>query len=82
MPSLKPHALYRLSLRECEPDHERELLTYSLEVVCDRGTASTPLLALSPEALMALQRREFRMRRPKVVRLEEWEAPAWPHGPC
>ena len=68
MPSLKPHALYRLNLRECEPDHERQLLTYPLEVVCDRGTVSTPLLALSSEASMAVQRLEFRMRRPKVVR--------------
>ena len=72
--ALKPHALYRLSLRECEPDHERQPLTYQLEVVCDTGTASTPPLALSAEALMALQRVEFRMPGPKVVRVEEWRS--------
>ena len=31
---------------------------------------------------MTLQRKEFRMPGQKVVRLEEWEGPAWPHGPC
>ena len=72
--ALKPHALYRLTLREGEPDHERQLLTNQLEVVCDTDTASTPPLALSAEALMALQRVEFRMPEPKVVRLEEWQA--------
>ena len=72
--ALKPHALYRLSLREDEPDHERQLLTYQLEVVCDPGTAITPPLALSSWALMALQRREFKMPGPKVIRLEEWRA--------
>ncbi len=39
--ALKPHALYRLTLRECEPDHERQLLAFKLEVVCDTGTAIT-----------------------------------------
>ena len=63
---LKPHALYRLTLREGEPDHERQLLTYQLEVVCDTGAAITPPLALSSKALMALQRREFRMPGPRV----------------
>ena len=52
-----------------EQDAE-QLLTYQLEVACDTGTASTSPLALSSEALMALQREEFRMPGPKVVRLE------------
>lgn len=73
---LKPHALYRLTLQEGQPDHERQLLTYQLEVVCDTGTASTPPLALSSWALMALQRQAFRMPGPEVVRLEQWEGPA------
>ena len=34
--------------------------------ICDTGTASTPPLALSSDALMALQRREFRMPRSRV----------------
>ena len=68
--ALKAHALYRLTLVAGEPDHERQLLTYQLDVVCDTGRAITPRLALSAEALMALQRREFRMPRPKVVGLE------------
>ena len=51
---------------------ELQLLMYQLEVVCDTGTAITPPLALSSEELMALQRKEFRMSRPKVVRLDEW----------
>ena len=37
--ALKPHALYRLTLREYEPDHERQLLAFKLEVVCDTATA-------------------------------------------
>ncbi len=37
-------------------------------------TAITPALALLTGALMALQRVEFRMPGPKVVRLEEWPA--------
>ncbi len=37
--ALKPHALYHLAMRECEPDHERQLLTFKLEVVCDTPTA-------------------------------------------
>ncbi len=36
--ALKPHALYRLTLRENEPDHERQLLAFRLEVVCDTAT--------------------------------------------
>ena len=72
--ALKPHALYRLSLRECEPDRELRLLRFRLEVVCDTGNTITPPLALSSTALMALQRKEFRMPGPKVVRLEEWQS--------
>ena len=72
--ALKPHTLYRLTLRECEPDHEWQLLTYQLEVVCDTGTTSMPPLALPSEASMALQRKEFRMPRPKVVRLDGWRS--------
>ena len=72
--ALTPHALYRLTLRECEPDHERQLLTYQLEVVCDTGAASTPPVALSSEAWMALQRQEFRMLAPRVVKLGDWHA--------
>ena len=64
--ALKPHALYRLTLRECEPDHERQLLAFKLEVVCDTR-AMTPSSARSVEALMALQRREF--RRGSTVRI-------------
>ena len=75
MPSLKPHAPCRLTRWEGRPDYKHQQLTSQLEIVCDTGTASTPLLALSSEALMALQRREFRMPGPKVVRLEEWQAP-------
>ena len=37
--ALTPHALYRLTLREGEPDHERQLLAFKLEVVCDTPTA-------------------------------------------
>ena len=69
-----PSSSFPLTLRECEPDHERQRLTYQLEVVCDTGTASTPRLVLSVETLMALQRRELRMPGPKVVGLEEWQA--------
>ena len=47
--ALKTNALYRLTLREGEPDHERQLFIYQLEVVCDTGTARTPPLALSSE---------------------------------
>ena len=42
--ALKPHALYRLTLRECEPDRERRLLTYQLEVVCDTGRGTNESL--------------------------------------
>ena len=70
--ALKLHALYRLTLQECEPDHEHRLLAFTLEVVCDTGTAITPPLALSSEALMALQRVEFKMPGPKVVRRVVW----------
>ena len=69
--ALKPHALHRLSLRECEPDRELGLLRFRLEVVCDTGRAITSPLALSAEALRALQRKEFRMPGPKVIRLED-----------
>ena len=72
--ALTPHALYRLTVRECEPDHERQLLTYQLEVVYDTGAASTPPVALSSEAWMALQRQEFRMLAPRVVKLGDWHA--------
>ena len=47
------------------------MLRFRLEVVCYTGTAATAPLALSTEALMALQRLEFRMSEPKVVRLEK-----------
>ena len=70
----KPAPAVARTLREAEPDHERQLLTYQLEVVCDTGSAITPPLALSSWALMALQRVEFRMPGPKVVRVEEWRS--------
>ena len=37
-------------------------------------TYPPPPLALSSQALMALQRLEFRMPGPKVVRLEDWRS--------
>ena len=58
-------------MRECEPDHERKAARLQAEVVCDTGTAITPALALSTWTLMGLQRVEFRMPGPKVVKLEE-----------
>ena len=50
------------------------MLRFRLEAVCHAGTAVTPLVALSAEVLMALQRLERRMPGPKVVRLEKWRS--------
>ncbi len=54
--ALKPQALIRLHVAPCDdPD------CYQLEIACDTGTASTPPLRLSSEALCWLQAREFEM---------------------
>ena len=54
--TLKPQALIRLHVAPCDdPD------CYQLEITCDTGTASTPPLRLSSEALCWLQAHEFEM---------------------
>ena len=56
--ALKPQALIRLHVAPCDdPD------CYQLEIACDTGSASTPPLRLSSEALCWLQAREFEIPR-------------------